>query len=67
MFGRGELNEWTYSYILRVMSLKSGIEQEGGLYTNIIMRDGLWSLTISKLQTLLEYFRQVSKITELRM
>ena len=67
MLGKGELNECTYSYILRVMSLKSDIEHEGGLYTNIIMKDGLWSLTISKSQTLLEYLRQVSKITELRM
>ena len=37
------------------MPSKSVIEQEGRLYTNIIMRDGLWGLIISKSQTLLEY------------
>ena len=60
ILGKGEDIDRIIARLLLIISLKSSGEQVGGRYIRIIMRAGLWSLSISNSQTEFEYVKQVS-------
>ena len=52
ILGKGEDIDRIIARLLLLISLKSSGQQVGGRYIRIIMRAGLWSLSISNSQSL---------------